>query len=296
MERLTKMVIGKIAFLGTGIMGAGMARNLLQTGYALTVYNRTAAKTEPLVKAGAVRAATPRAAVKGADLIIAIVGDDAASRQIWLGEEGVLAGNPNPNALTIESTTLSQAWVEELHHILAERGLRFIDSPVTGGRNGAEKGTLTLLVGAEETALAEARPVMEAYSHKIIHFGPPGAGTAYKLVVNLMVAVQATALAEGVLLAEKAGLDLAQVAEALASGAVGSPLVKAYAGRMARGEHDQVNFSARWMHKDATYALGLAAEKGQAMPTSSVAAQIFQMALSKGLADKNLSAVIEALR
>lgn len=290
------MAVGKIAFLGTGIMGAGMAHNLLQAGYRLTVYNRTAAKAKPLVEAGATGAATPREAVDGADAIIAIVGDDAASRQIWLGEDGVLAGSPRPDALAIESTTLSLAWVEELHQFLAGRGLRFIDSPVTGGRSGAENGTLTLLVGAEESALAAARPVMEAYSQNIIHFGPPGAGTAYKLVVNLMVAVQATALAEGVLLAEKAGLNLTQVAEALASGAVASPLVKAYAGRMARSEHDQVNFSARWMHKDAAYALRMATEKGQTMPTSSVAVQIFQMALAKGLSDKNLSAVIEALR
>ena len=229
------MTTEKIAFLGTGIMGSGMAHNLLQAGYEITVYNRTAAKAEPLVKAGASRAATPRAAVDGADLIIAIVGDDAASRQIWLGDDGVLAGSPKPNAIAIESTTLSLAWVEELHQILADRGLRFIDSPVTGGRSGAENGTLTLLVGAEQATLADGRPVMEAYSQKIIHFGPPGAGTAYKLVVNLMVAVQAAALAEGVLLAEKAGLDLTQVAGTLASGAVASPLVKAYAGRMARG-------------------------------------------------------------
>jgi 3-hydroxyisobutyrate dehydrogenase len=290
------MAVEKVAFLGTGIMGFGMAHNLLKAGYSVTVYNRTVAKTQPLIEAGASRAETPREAVAEADVIIVIVGDDDSSRQIWLGEEGVLAGSPKPNAIAIESTTLSLGWVRELQQTLTARGLRFIDSPVTGGKSGAENGTLTLLVGAEDSTLAAARPVMEVYSQEIIHFGQPGAGTAYKLMVNLMVAVQATALAEGLLLAEKSGLDMVQVVQGLTSGAVASPLVKAYAGRMVKAEHEQVNFSTRWMHKDATYALKLAAEMGQAMPTSAVAVQLFQLALSQGWADKNLSAVIESLR
>lgn len=274
-----------------------MAANLLKTGFDLAVYNRSIAKTQPLVEAGAQRAATPREAVADADVIIAIVGDDRSSREVWLGENGVLASHLlKENAIAIESTTLSADWIKELHGHLTAKGLRFIDSPVTGGRMGAENGRLTLLVGAEDDTLAEARPVLEAYSENIIHFGPPGAGTAYKLVVNLMVAVQATALAEGLLLAEKAGLDMAKVVQGLTSGAVASPLVQGYADRMHQGEHDQVNFSTRWMHKDAAYALEMATQVGQAIPTSAVAVQIYQMALAKGLADKNLSAVIEALR
>ncbi len=290
------MTVNKIAFLGTGIMGAGMALNLLKAGYPVTVYNRTVAKTQPLVEAGASRADTPRQAVDAADIIIVIVGDDDSSRQVWLGEAGILAGSPKPNAIAIESTTLSVGWVQELHQALSDRGLRFIDSPVTGGRSGAENGTLTLLVGAEASVLAAARPVMERYSQHIIHFGGPGSGTAYKLVVNLMVATQAAALAEGILLAQKSGLDMSKVIEGLTSGAVASPLVKAYAGRMADGEHDQVNFSARWMHKDAAYALKMAAEMGQAVPTSAMAVQLYQLALSRDLADKNMSVVVEALR
>jgi 3-hydroxyisobutyrate dehydrogenase len=290
------MPVEKVTVLGTGIMGSGIARNLLNAGFSVTVYNRTVAKTQSLVEAGASRAATPREAVADADIIIAVVGDDHSSRELWLGQEGVLAGKPRPNAIAIESTTLSLEWVRELHQTLEAKGLRFIDSPLTGGKQGAESGTLTLLVGAAESTLAAARPVMETYSQEIIHFGRPGAGTAYKLMVNLMVAVQVTALAEGLLLAEKSGLDLAQVVQGLTSGAVASPLVKAYADRMTKGDHDQVNFSARWMHKDAAYALKLATEIGQTMPLSAVAVQIYQMVLSKGLADKNLSVVIEALR
>ncbi len=287
----------KIAFLGTGIMGAGMVHNLLKAGYDVTVYNRTIAKTQPLVDAGASGAMSPAEAVTGADIIIAIVGDDHSSREIWLGENGVLTGTPKQSAIAIESTTLSLEWVLELRQILtSHHNLSFIDSPVTGGRKGAENGTLTLLVGAEEETLAEARPVMETYSHEIIRFGQVGAGTAYKLVVNLIVAAQATALAEGLLLAQKSGLDMAQVIQGLTNGAVASRIVKAYAENMVNGNHDQINFSARWLHKDATYALKLAKEMEQAMPMSAVAAQIYQMALDKGMADKNASAVIEALR
>lgn len=288
--------MAKITLIGAGIMGSGIARNLLKAGHALTVYNRTPTKTEPLVSAGAAAAATPREAVSGAELIIVVVGDDHASREVWLGEQGILAGRPQPQAIAIESTTLSLEWVRELHQTLSSHRLRFIDSPLTGGRKGAEAGELTLLVGAEASILAEARPVLAAYSQAIIHFGPPGAGTAYKLVVNLMVAAQATALAEGLLLAEKAGLDMAKVVEGLTTGAVASPLVKGYAARMVKGEHDQVNFSTRWMHKDAAYALQLAKNVGQPMPMSAVAVQLYQLALVRGLADKNQSSIIETLR
>lgn len=286
----------RIAFIGTGIMGAGMARNLLRAGHDLTIYNRTAAKAQPLVQAGARLAPTPRQAVAGAEVIIAIVGDDQSSREVWLGEAGVLAGQPRPKAIAIESTTLSLGWVQELQRRVTAAGLRFIDCPVTGGREGAENGALTLLVGAEAETLAEVRPVLDTYSQQIIHFGPPGAGTAYKLVVNLMGAVHAVALAEGILLAEKAGLDMAKVVEGLTSGAVASPLVKAFAGRMVNNDHDEVHFSARWMHKDAAYALKMAMELGQGLPMSAVATQLYQMAVSQGLGQKNVSVVIEALR
>lgn len=286
----------KIAFLGTGIMGAGMAHNLLKTGFDVTVWNRTAGKTQPLVEAGATAAATPAEAVTDADIIMSIVGDDTSSREVWLGAKGVLAGQTKPNAIAVESTTISLGWANELHQALTEANLRFIDCPVTGGRGGAEGGTLTLLVGADEEVLAEARPVLDSFSSQIIHFGPPGAGTAYKLIANLMGAVHAVALGEGILMAEKAGLNMERVVEGLTSGAVSGPLIKAFAQRMVENDHDFVNFSARWMHKDATYGVNMARDIGQAIPMSAVAAQVYQMALSQGLGEKNVSAVIEALR
>jgi 3-hydroxyisobutyrate dehydrogenase len=286
----------KIAFLGLGIMGAGMAKNLLQAGFPVTVWNRTRAKTEPLAAAGATVADTPAQAAANADVIISIVGQDDSSREVWLGTDGVLAGAPAPNAICIECTTISLGWANELAEALAEAGLRFIDCPVTGGRGGAENGTLTLLVGAEEAVLNDAQPVLDAISEKVIHFGPPGAGTGFKLLYNLMGATQMVALSEALLTAEKLGLKMDSVVEGLTSGFTASPGVKAFARRMVDGEHDFVNFSARWMHKDADYAVKQAAQVGQSIPLSAATPQIYQMVLSRGLAEKNLSVVIEALR
>ena len=287
----------KITFIGTGGMGIGMAHNLLKAGYDLTVCNRTKAKALPLIEAGAVFSYPPREAVADSDVIISMVGDDQDSEEVWLGPDGVLAGQVKPGAITIESTTLSYEWMRRLENALSAEGLRFIDSPVTGGRSGALAGKLTLLVGATAEALAHARPVMETYSQQIVHFGLPGAATAYKLIVNLMVGVQTVALAEGLLLAEKAELNMAQVIEALSSGAAASPVVKSYAQRMADGEHTEIiNFLARWMHKDMTYALDLAAEMEQVVPTASAAAQAYQITQAKGWFDQNVSVVIDALR
>jgi 3-hydroxyisobutyrate dehydrogenase len=278
-------------------MGFGMASTLLRAGYDLAVCNRSPAKAAPLVDAGATLARSPREAVDGADFIISVVGDDDASRAVWLGEDGVLAGRPKTGAIAIECTTLSLAWVSELAESLAAAGMAYIDCPITGGRQGAATGALTLLVGAEDEVLVRARSVLASMSKEIIHFGPPGAGTAYKLTVNTMVGVQAVALAEGLLMAERYGLDMEQVIHGLTSGAVASPVVKAYADKMVRGDHDQVvNFSAHWMHKDLAYALQMAAELDQATPTLKAAERILAAAVEKAREEKNVTYLIEVLR
>lgn len=285
-----------IAFLGTGTMGREMALHLLAAGHRVAVYNRSPAKLNPLVEAGARPAATPAEAARGATVIVSMVGDDDASRSVWLGPDGVLAGGPAPGALAVESATLSHAWVLELAAAVRAAGLRYIDCPVTGGPDGARDRRLTLLVGAEPEDLAAAWPVLSAYASRHIHFGPVGSGTAYKLVVNLIGAVQAVALAEGVLVAEAAGLPLDKVGLALSSGAVASPHVKYLIERMVANDHDDIYFTARWRHKDAAYGLALAESLGRAMPTSRPAVAAFARALDKGWGDRNSSVVIDALR
>jgi len=285
-----------VGFIGLGVMGREMAMRLVSAGHTLRVWNRTPEKSLPFEKTGAHVATSPADAVEGAEAIISMVGDDAASRAIWLGEAGILAGNPAPTAIMIESSTLSRAWVRELGDAVEARGHRFLDCPVTGGPDGAAAGELTLLVGGAEDTIEATWPVLSAYAGRYLHFGGIGAGTAYKVIVNLIGAVQGAAAAEGFALAERAGLDMNRVIEALTSGAVASPHLKFMVERFLAGDHDTPYFSTQWRYKDARYGLRLADELGQPMPTSKTALDLYEMALQRGQADKCESVIVEALR
>jgi 3-hydroxyisobutyrate dehydrogenase len=285
----------KVALLGLGIMGNGIARNLLKAGFPLAVYNRTRAKAEPLAELGATVADSPHAAAAGADIVIAMVGDDHASRAIWLGENGALAVAP-AKAVLVECSTLSLEWVRELAGRCAALGLDFLDAPVTGSKEAAESGELKLMVGGDAAALERARPVLESISTRIIHFGPSGAGALIKLINNLMVATQVAALAEGLNLAEQGGLDLAQVVPFLINAGPGSPVVKGKAARIAAHDYADTQFALRWMHKDATYAMRAADEFGVPMPTLAAARELYRMAHNLGLGEQDFAAVAEALR
>ncbi|MFN8505711.1 NAD(P)-dependent oxidoreductase [Kouleothrix sp.] len=285
----------RVAQLGLGIMGNGMAINLLKAGFPLSVYNRTSSRADALVAQGAQAAPTPREAAHDADVIFAMVGDDDASRAVWLGEHGALAG-AKPGAVLVECSTLSLAWVRELAAVAAERGLKFLDAPVTGSKDAAEAGQLKLMVGGDAGAIEQARPALAAVSQQIIHFGPSGAGATMKLINNLMGAVQTAALAEGMALAERAGLDSAQVVALITNGAPGSPIVKSKIGMMVAHSYADTNFALRWMHKDATYALRAADELGVPMPTVAAARELYRLARNLGHNDDDFAAVIEALR
>jgi 3-hydroxyisobutyrate dehydrogenase len=284
-----------VALLGLGIMGIGIAQNLLKAGFSLTVYNRTRAKAEPLAAQGAQIADTPRAAAQGAAIVLSMVGDDSASQAIWLGQDGALAG-AEPGAVLVECSTLSLGWVRELAGLAAARGLALLDAPVAGSKDVAAAGELKLMVGGDTAALERAGPALDAISQRIFHFGPTGAGAMMKLVNNMMGAVQAASLAEGLALAERAGLDMEQVVPFILNGAPGSPIVKGKAARMAARDYDDTQFALKWMHKDATYALRAADEFGVPMPTLAAAREVYRMARNLGLDDADFAAVIEALR
>jgi 3-hydroxyisobutyrate dehydrogenase len=286
----------KTALLGLGVMGAGMAANLLNGGLPLTVWNRSRAKAEPFAARGARVAPTPRAAVEGAEVVIAMLGDDAASREVWLGADGGALGAVGRRAVLVESSTLSVDWVKELAAHAAARGAALLDAPVGGSKDAAEEGKLALFVGGEAGALERARPVLERISQKIVHLGPSGSGALMKLVNNQMAAVQAAALAEGLALAEKAGLDMEKAVAILINGGPGSPVVKGKAARMRNGDYSDTQFALRWMHKDMTYALRLADEHGVPMPTLAAARELFRAARTLGYDDADWSAVMEAAR
>ncbi len=288
--------MARIAFLGLGRMGLGMATRLREAGHDLVVWNRTPGRAERLLDGGARSATTPAEAAADADAVVAMLSDDVASRSVWTGADGVLAGGPRPGTLAVECSTLSHDWVLELADAARAAGLRYLDAPVTGLPEAAAAGHLTLLVGAAAADLAAARPVLTPLADQIIHFGPVGAGTAYKLIVNLMGAVQIAGAAEGLALAERAGLDLDQVASALAGGQAASPQVVRNSRRMADADHDEVVFSGRLRHKDTAYAMQLAERLGLAAPFGRVALEGLEALLASGLGDANESAVIEVAR
>jgi 3-hydroxyisobutyrate dehydrogenase len=286
-----------IAFIGLGRMGAAMASRLLATGHSVTVYNRTLAKADPLVRAGARLARTPLEACDHADAIISMTADDVASRAIWLGLNGVLSANLSPKAFALECSTLSYDWVMELSAAAAGRGLRYLDVPVTGLPEAAAAGALTLLIGAADEDLQDCRPLLEVLSQRIYHFGPIGAGTAYKLIVNMLGAVQIASAAESMAIAERAGLDLAVVADAIASGQAASPQVIRNTRRIVDGNHDRdVVFTPALRLKDVRYALSLARKLSIGSPFGTLASDLFQKLIEQGDAQANESKIIEVSR
>jgi 3-hydroxyisobutyrate dehydrogenase len=274
-----------------------MAARLVATGHTVAVYNRTASRAEPLVRAGATLARSPRAACDGADAVVAMLAHDEASRAMWLGADGALAAGLPRGTFAVECSTLSHAWALELADLAAQRGLRYIDAPVTGLPQAAAAGELTLLVGADDADLAAARPLLDAISNRIVHFGRVGTGTAYKLAVNLIGAVQIASAAEGLALAERAGLDPAVVVEAIATGQAASPQVVRNTRRMALGDFTQeVVFTPVLRVKDIEYALRLADEVGIGTPFGDVARAAFRRLIELGGGAGHESRVIEVAR
>jgi 3-hydroxyisobutyrate dehydrogenase len=246
-----------VAFIGLGRMGHGMAGRYLDTGFTVAVWNRSKAKADGLIARGARWASSPADAADGADAAVTMVADDAASRAVWLGKDGA-ASTARAGTLAIECSTVSYKHALELARDLRERGLVYIDSPVTGLPDAAAAGKLTLLVGAEPADLERARPYLVPLSTTIRHFGAVGSGTVYKLINNLMGAIQIAGIAEGLAIAEQAGLDMKLVLEAVETGVAASPQVIRHSKRMAGRNFSGATFTAALRHKDAAYAVALA--------------------------------------
>jgi 3-hydroxyisobutyrate dehydrogenase len=249
--------MAQVAFIGLGRMGHGMAGRYLDAGFTLAVWNRSKAKAEDLIARGARWASSPADAADGADAIVTMVADDEASRAVWLGKDGA-ATTAKAGTLAIECSTVSYKHALDLARELRGRGLIYIDSPVTGLPDAAACGKLTLLVGAEPADLERARPYLAPLSTTIRHFGAVGTGTVYKLINNLMGAIQIAGIAEGLAIAEQAGLDMKLVLEAVETGVAASPQVIRHSRRMAARNFAGATFTAALRHKDAAYAVALA--------------------------------------
>lgn len=290
-------VMANIAFAGLGKMGLPMAARLLHAGHSLRAYNRTPQKAEPLVREGAVLAATPKEACAGASAVISMTADDSSSRAVWLGPAGALSANFPAGSFAIECSTLSHSWSLELAELAARKGLRYIDAPVTGLPEDAARGALTLLVGAVQDDLQEALPLLAALAQRIIRFGPPGTGTAYKLIVNLMGAVQIASAAEGLALAERAGLDPKAFADAIATSQAASPQVVRNTRRMVDDDHDRnVVFTPQLRLKDVDYALRLAGELKIGAPFGEVARAALRQLCAVATEPVNESKIVSVAR
>ena len=279
----------RVAILGLGIMGTGMANRLLSANFPLTVYNRNREKSAPFADAGAFVAESPREAASRSEIILSMVGDDAASRGVWLGENGALAG-ARPNAVLIESSTLSGDWIQELAAKAAEWGCRFLDAPVTGTKPHAASGELVFLVGGSAEALDAARPVFSVLGRDAVHLGPVGSGSLMKLINNFVCGVQAASFAEAVAMIDAGGLDRAKAVAILTGGAPGSGIVKRMADRIAARDFTP-NFALRWMAKDIGYAIDDASKNGISLQTAAAALSVFKQAIAEGHGDEDFSAV-----
>jgi len=267
----------RVAFIGLGRMGQGMAGRYLDAGFTVTVWNRSKAKAEDLIARGALWATSPEDAAIDAGAVVTMVADDEASQRVWLGKDGA-AATMKAGALAIECSTVSYQHALDTARELRSRGLIYIDCPVTGLPSAAAEGKLTLLLGADPADLEKARPFLTPIGSTIRHFGAVGSGTVFKLINNLMGAVQIASLAEGVALAEQAGLDMNLVAEALATGAVASPQVIRHSKRMVARDFSGASFTAALRHKDAAYAVALAEALLPAVPVSRAALSAYDKA------------------
>jgi 3-hydroxyisobutyrate dehydrogenase len=283
-----------VAFVGLGTMGAAMAANLARAGFPLTVWNRTAERRAALDGLGVAVAATPAEAAATADIVVLCVSDTPDVEAVLFAPDGVADG-ARPGTLIIDCSTIAPSGSWDFAARLRERDLAMIDAPVSGGSEGAREATLTIFVGGDPDDVGRARPVLEAMGRTITHVGPIGAGQAVKAVNQVILAGAYLGVAEGIVLAIKAGLDVEQVVGALGGGAAQSWVLANRSGRMIDNDYP-LGFKVALHRKDLGIALELAAQLGAALPVSALAAQLESGLLARGHGDDDMSALARAIR
>jgi 3-hydroxyisobutyrate dehydrogenase len=276
----------KIAFLGTGVMGAPMARHLASAGHDVTVFNRTRAKAEAT---GLAVADTPAAAATGCDAVVACVGNDDDLAQVTLGTDGAFAAM-REEAVFIDHTTVS---ADIARRLAAARALS-VDAPVSGGQAGAEQGKLSIMCGGTDAALAKAMPVMQAYAARIVHVGAAGAGQQTKMVNQICIAGVLQGVSEGLRFAQKSGLDLDKVLEAISGGAAQSWQMVNRWPTMAQDKFD-FGFAVDWMRKDLGLALAEAQRNGAVLEMTALIDDFYAEVQTMGGARQDTSALVRRL-
>ena len=284
----------RIGFVGLGTMGVAMAGHLARSGHPLTVWNRTPGRAADLVGAGATEAATPAAVAAASDVIVVCVSDTPDVDAVLFGPDGVSAG-AHSGSLVIDCSTIAPGATRDMAVRLAALGIDLADAPVSGGSEGAQKATLTIFVGAEPAVFDRARPILELLGKTITHVGPIGSGQAVKAVNQVILAGTYLGVAEGIVLAIKAGLDVEQVVGALGGGAAQSWVLANRSGRMLANDYP-LGFKVELHLKDLGIALNLARESGVELPVTELCAEIERVLVKSGHADEDISAVARQLR
>jgi 3-hydroxyisobutyrate dehydrogenase len=279
----------KIAFLGLGAMGSRMAARLLDTGHALTVWNRSPAAADALVAAGATLAPSPRAAAQGVEVVISMLRDDDVSRHVWLdGESGALAGM-TPGTLAIESSTLTPGWVRELGQAVAARGAALLEAPVAGSRPAAQNGQLVMLAGGEQAALERAQPLLAVLGSATHHVGPLGAGALAKLATNTLLGMHVAALAEVIPMLRRTGADVEATLKAIAGTPVWAPVDQVISGSIL-AQAFAPQFPIALLEKDFGYMLDVAGGP-EKLPLAQTVRDSLQQAMAAGWGDLQMTAL-----
>ena len=287
--------MAKVAFLGLGVMGYPMAGHLKAAGHEVTVYNRTASKAEAWVSEhGGRRAETPAEAAKGAELVLACVGNDDDLRAVCTGAEGAFAGM-SEGAIFVDHTTVSAMVTRELAGSAAERGIGYVDAPISGGQAGAENGKLSIMCGGDQAHFDRAAPVMEVYAKICRRIGEVGAGQTTKMCNQIAIAGLVQGLSEALHFAEKSGLDGRAVVKVISQGAAGSWQMENRYETMLDGEFDH-GFAIDWMRKDLGICLTTGDEIGAALPVTALVDQFYKDVQNMGGGRWDTSALIERLR
>lgn len=287
--------MAKLAFLGLGVMGFPMAGHLMSKGHAVTVYNRSVAKADAWVqKHGGTAAATPREAATGADFVMACVGNDDDLRSVCLGEDGAFSGM-GKGAIFVDHTTVSAQVTRELAAVAADKGLGFVDAPVSGGQAGADNGVLSIMCGGSEVDYAKVEPVMAAYARICRRLGDTGAGQLAKMMNQICIAGLMQGLSEALAFGQKAGLDGAAVVEVISQGAAGSWQMVNRHKTMLEDRFD-FGFAVDWMRKDLKICLETADQIGAALPVTALVDQFYKDVQLMGGGRNDTSSLIRRLR
>lgn len=284
----------KVAFIGTGIMGAPMAQNLLKAGYALTVHSRTRSRSEPVIEAGAAWAESPAAAAKDADVVITCVTDTGDVEKVLLAENGVIE-SAREGLICVDMSTISPAATRQIGHTLREKGVQLIDAPISGGEIGAIEARLSIMAGGPEDVLEKVRPILMAMGKSLTHCGPLGSGQITKLANQVMVIHTIMSIAEGLAFAERAGLDLNTTLAATSAGAAGSHSLKALGPKIIAGDLKPA-FMVDLQLKDLRLVGEYAAQIKQPLPGVALATELLRALQAQGRGKDGTQALIDIIR